>query len=176
MGHLPNQVVKDTTTFSFPVTLLFLIIAILLTKLIKSTPPNSPTYPPPKPKPWGSAGCQGPPTAFCMNIKCRICVAGLKLEITSLTNQLWRFHIQGWYVCMCVSVRMHLFPRLQWQQRAPTHTHTSLILLRLGVLIHCLSGAKYKHPPHRHTHSTPSLHSAPLLPFKTGPRNSQKGY
>lgn len=57
-----------------------------------------------------------------MNIKCGICVTGLKLEITSLTNQLWRFNIQG-LECACVCVCLHLFPVLHWQL-SYTHTHT----------------------------------------------------
>lgn len=93
----------------------FFIISFLLTKLIKRQLPLSiysntaphpsthththpPTQLPPNPQPNGSVGRQGALTTFCMNIKCGICVAGLKLEITSLTNQLWRFHIAG-FVC-----------------------------------------------------------------------------
>lgn len=56
-------------------------------------------------------GPQGLLTTFCMNIKCGICVAGLKLEITSLTNQLWRFHTQALRVCVCTFVHQRVCVR-----------------------------------------------------------------
>lgn len=60
-----------------------------------------------------------------MNIKCGICVAGLKLEITSLTNQLWRFHIAG-FVCewVCVRACIYVSSLVSSGNREPLHTQT----------------------------------------------------
>lgn len=59
-----------------------------------------------------------------MNIKCGICVAGLKLEITSLTNQLWRFHIAG-FVCewVCVRACIYVSSLVSSGNGEPLHTH-----------------------------------------------------
>lgn len=62
-----------------------------------------------------------------MNIKCGICVAGLKLEITSLTNQLWRFHIAGFVcvsVCVCVRAYTSLLSSPVATESPYTHKHT----------------------------------------------------
>lgn len=123
MGHLHAK--TSTFSFYFPI-ILFLLISILLTKLIKSAPITLPFTHQPTQSPWAAWDGKDPLTIFCMNIKCRICVVGLKLEITSLTNQLWRLHIQGLHVCVCACVLLCIcvLSLVSSGNREPLHTET----------------------------------------------------
>lgn len=87
---------------------------------------------------------------------------------------------------MRASVHIRLFSRLQWKQRAPTHTNTHttqpplpLILLRVRVLIQCLSRAKHPLPTHTLAQMLPYtlalLYSLPPTSnLKRGPEIAQE--